>query len=54
MTKDEMIEVIIEHDITVNSGDDDWYLRSILCDGFKGYSNMTEEEIKDLYDQCHG
>ncbi len=45
--RDEIIERIIQQDIDVNSGENDWYLRSLLENGCKGLANMTDEELVD-------
>ena len=54
MSRQEMIDFIINQEIKVNSGENDWYLREILENGFKGYDNYSDDEIKKVYEQIKG
>jgi hypothetical protein len=48
MTRDELISALIDDmiDTATNSG---WYLASICSDGFKGFHNYTDEELRQEY-----
>lgn len=39
------IEELVCNDMDTVRNDDGWYLSSILSNGFKGYKNMTDEEL---------
>jgi hypothetical protein len=53
LTKDKAIDDIIEAEI--NNGDSpERKLFQILKDGFKGYDNMTLDEIKEYHDDLIG
>jgi len=49
MTREEMISaLIVDMMNTINEGDG-WYLSSICDNGFKGFSNYTDEELAQEY-----
>jgi hypothetical protein len=50
MTRDEMISILID-DMMNTATDSRWYLASICSDGFKGYHNYTDEELRQEYDE---
>ena len=39
------IDELISNDMNTIENDDGFYLSSILLNGFKGYENMTDEEL---------
>jgi hypothetical protein len=39
------ISELVDNDMDSIRNDDGWYLSSILTNGFKGYTNMTDEEL---------
>ncbi len=43
--RDTIIERVIQQEIDVNSGENDWFLRETLARGFKGYDNFSDEEL---------
>jgi hypothetical protein len=47
MTRKEMIDKLVQHDVEF----DDNLILDLLYNGFKGYNNMTDEELKELYEQ---
>jgi hypothetical protein len=54
MTRDEMIELLIDDDINGWRDRDDQvaYLAMLLRDGFTGYANQSDREIEDeLFDR---
>ena len=52
MTRDEKIEALIWLDSTAENGSDT--VLTILRHGFKGYDNMTDEEIDKEYADAFG
>jgi hypothetical protein len=48
--RQEMIEMLVDDDInsifeSKNQENDEYYISTILLEGFKGYENFTEEEL---------
>lgn len=50
MTREEMIKELIEHEIEVNYSDKT-FIREVLLSGLTGYNDMTDEQIKEEYEQ---
>jgi hypothetical protein len=47
LTRDFMISAIVQCEIETNSGENDWYLRSVLIDGCTGYSKYEDSELRE-------
>lgn len=50
MSRTEKINTLIEYDLNNNLIYQD-VLRDLMREGFKGYDNMTDDEINTLYEQ---
>lgn len=48
MDRAKLIDKIIDGDVACNRGEDDWYLRSVLLEGFNGYRSMTDAELIEV------
>jgi hypothetical protein len=49
MTREEMISALIDDMMDTISNSSGWYLSSICADGFKGFHNYTDEELRQEY-----
>lgn len=50
MSREEMIDAPIEYELEVNYSDKS-FIREILCCGIRGYGNMSDQELKDEYQE---
>ena len=48
MTREEMISALID-DMMDTLSVSDWYTSAICSDGFKGFNNYTDEELRQDY-----
>jgi len=48
MTREEMIEALIQRDLEINT--DESTLYELFKSGCKGYDNMSDQEIEILYE----
>ena len=50
MTREELISaLVVDMMNTITASDDGWYLSSICEQGFKGFTNYTDEELAQEY-----
>jgi hypothetical protein len=49
MTREEMISAFIDDMMDTISNSSGWYLSSICADGFKGFHNYTDQELRQEY-----
>ena len=50
MTREEIISaLVVDMMNTISANDDGWYLSSICEQGFKGFTNYTDEELAQEY-----
>lgn len=49
MTREEMISALIDDMMDTIYNSSIWYLSSICADGFKGFHNYTDEELRQEY-----
>jgi hypothetical protein len=45
------IDLIIDEELSANSGDGDWYIRNLLCDGSGALSDLTDDALKAMLDE---
>lgn len=46
MDRAKLITKLIDREIEINGGDGDWYLRSLLEHGVRGYDKYSDEELR--------
>jgi len=53
MSRSQMVRELIENDIECNLTSIT-FIYKLMQEGFKGYSNMTDAELKEAYDKMNG
>ena len=49
--KERLVATIIQHNLEVNSGDNDWFVASLLADGCIGLNTLDEPALEALVDE---
>lgn len=50
MTRQQMIDEIVEHELEINFSDRS-YVRELIMTGFKGLDSKTDDEIKQEWEE---
>lgn len=49
----EKIDIMIYGDVETNGSGDNWFLKSLLRSGCKGYEEMASAELDECFNEAH-